>query len=72
MAVRKFNNLEEINQFLTNETRGALEDTLRAITPRLKHFIDEDVYWAYHPTFYKRTRWLKRSGVIDYYISNFS
>ena len=39
--------------------------------PKLRFFIDQDVYWAYHPTFYKRTRWLKRrSDVIEHYISN--
>ena len=70
MAVRKFNNLAEINQFLTKETKVALEKTLQVLAPRLKYFIRKDVYWAYSPTFYKRTRWLMRSGVIDYYISN--
>lgn len=39
--------------------------------PKLRFFIDEDIYRAYHPTFYKRTRWLKRrNDVIEHYISN--
>lgn len=70
MAVRKFNNLEEINQYLTNETKKALEDTLRALAPRLKAFIRANVYHAYRPLFYRRTRWLMRSGVVEYYMSN--
>lgn len=67
----KFRSLEEINQYLTKETKVALEETLDAMIPKLRYFIDEDVYWAYQPTFYKRTRWLKRrSDVIEHYISN--
>lgn len=70
MAIRKFSNLEEINQYLTKETRKALEQTLKTLAPRLKAFIRKTVYHAYSPTFYKRTRWLMRSGVIEHYISN--
>ena len=71
MAVRKFKNLEEIEQYLNKETQVALEETLMAMIPKLRFFIDEDVYYAYHPTFYKRTRWLKRrEDVIEHYISN--
>ena len=71
MAKLKFNNLAEINQYLTNETKIALEETLQAMIPKLRFFIDEDIYRAYHPTFYKRTRWLKRrNDVIEHYISN--
>lgn len=70
-TLRKFRSLEEINQYLTKETKVALEETLMALIPKLRYFIDEDIYWAYHPTFYKRTRWLKRrNDVIEHYISN--
>lgn len=71
MAVLKFNNLAEINQYLTRQTEKALKESLDATIPKLRFFIDEDVYRAYHPTYYKRTRWLKRrSGVIESYISH--
>lgn len=70
-TLRKFRSLEEINQYLTKETQVALEETLKAMIPKLRYFIDEDVYRAYHPTFYKRSRWLKRrNDVIEHYISN--
>lgn len=70
-TLKKFRNLEELNQYLTNETEVALQETLRAMIPKLRYFIDKDVYYAYHPTFYKRTRWLKRrNDVIEQYISN--
>ena len=69
-TLRKFRSLEEIKQYLTVETKVALEDTLKAMIPKLRYFIDECVYWAYHPVWYKRTRWLKRrSDVIEHYIS---
>ena len=69
-TLKKFKNLEEIKQYLNKETQGALEDTLKVMRAKLKSFIIQDVYNAYDPIFYKRTRWLLRIGVLDYYISH--
>ena len=69
-TLKKFKNLEEIKQYLNRETQGALEDTLKVMRAKLKGFIIQDVYNAYDPIFYKRTRWLLRAGVLDYYISH--
>lgn len=69
-TLKKFKNLEEIKQYLNRETQGALEDTLKVMRAKLKGFIIQDVYNAYDPIFYKRTRWLLKAGVLDYYISH--
>ena len=70
MAVRKFRTPEELKQFLTNETKKALEDTLKIARAKLRSFVIQDVYDAYDSAIYKRTRWLLKSGVIDYYMGN--
>lgn len=69
-TARKFRTPEELKQFLMNETKLALEDTLKIARAKLRSFVIQDVYDAYDSPMYKRTRWLLKKGVIDYYMGN--
>ena len=49
----------ELQQALKPVIKEAIRNTLDRMLDKLEDFIDEDIYNAYHPTFYDRTDYLK-------------
>lgn len=65
-----FKNVQDLHGAISSELRDALKETIHEMADKLREFIQEDVYNAYDPEFYTRTKWLLEPDTIEDYVWN--